>query len=312
LEVNTMRVLPVIRLSSLDEATTSPGRQLDQITHAARAKEPDVVILDPVYDLDVSGAVSPFARSGLGPWLTDPDKIAAYDALFAAKLDRLTRSLQDFVALAAWCGAHGKTLLSVSESLDLSTRNGRLAANTLAIFAEFERERMAERRREALVTLRKNGWWNGGVAPYGYRPEPDGPHWVLVPDEAQAAVVRRMAEAVLAGTPASAVARALAAGGIPPARGRAWTVSSVLFVLRNCVLYGQLRDNEKRPLRGPDGLPLTLRSAILDRDTWQRVQTRLSAASFTKGAVPTALLSGVAFCACGASLYSNRQVLALG
>jgi hypothetical protein len=81
LEVITMRVLPVIRLSSLDEATTSPGRQLDQITRAARAKEPDVVILDPVYDLDVSGAVSPFARSGLGPWLTDPDKmLAAYGA----------------------------------------------------------------------------------------------------------------------------------------------------------------------------------------------------------------------------------------
>ena len=43
----------------------------------------------------------------------------------------------------------------------------------------------------------------------------------------------------------------------------------------------------------------------MDRDTWRRVQTRLSAASFTKGAVPYALLSGVASCACGAPLYSN-------
>lgn len=307
MEVITVRVLPVIRLSSMDDSTTSPERQLDQITHAARAKDPDVVILDPVYDLDVSGAVSPFARPGLGPHLTDPAKVAAYDALFAAKLDRITRSLQDFVALVAWCTEHGKTLLSVSESLDLSTPNGRMAANTLAVFAEFERERMAERRREALVTLRKNGWWNGGVAPYGYRPDPDGPHWVLVPDPAQAAVVRRMAAAILDGRSASAVARDLDAGGIRPARGRAWTVSSVLFVLRNCVLYGQLRDNEQRPLYGPDGTPLALQTAILDRDTWQRVQTRLSAASFKKsGAVPTALLSGVAFCACGAKLYANQ------
>jgi hypothetical protein len=264
-----------------------------------------VILLPPVSDLDVSGVVSPFARAGLGPWLTDPARIAQYDALYVAKLDRLTRSLQDFVALAAWCADHSKKLLFVSESLDLSTPNGRLAANTLAIFAEFEQERMAERRREALVTLRKNGWWNGGIAPYGYKPEPDGSHWVLVPDPDQAAVVRRMAEAILAGRSASAVARDLNAGAIRPARGRAWTVSSVLFVLRNCVLYGQLRDNEKRPLRGPDGSLLTLRSAIMDRDTWQQVQTRMSSASFKKSAVTLALLSGVAFCACGAPLHGN-------
>ena len=58
----------------------------------------------------MSGAVSPFNRPGLGPWLKD-DRLDTWDAICVAKLDRLTRSLFDFVNLVSWLEARGKTLI---------------------------------------------------------------------------------------------------------------------------------------------------------------------------------------------------------
>jgi hypothetical protein len=50
-----------------------------------------------------------------------PGQVGQLDALVVHKLDRLTRSLVDCIALPDWCKAHGKTVFSVSESLDFSS-----------------------------------------------------------------------------------------------------------------------------------------------------------------------------------------------
>jgi hypothetical protein len=63
-----MRVLPCIRLSVLDDAGTSPERQLDEIQTFARLGNHELVpITEADYDLDASGSVSPFERPGLVP-----------------------------------------------------------------------------------------------------------------------------------------------------------------------------------------------------------------------------------------------------
>jgi len=50
---------------------------------------------------------------------------------------------------------------------------------------------MAERRGEAAEFLRQRGQWGGGVVPYGYAPEElPGGGWRLVPDPAEAEIVR--------------------------------------------------------------------------------------------------------------------------
>src|SRR5258707_13400690 len=46
-----------------------------------------------------SGMPPRFRHDDLGPWLTDPDKVRRWDAIMVHKLDRLTRSLIDFIAL---------------------------------------------------------------------------------------------------------------------------------------------------------------------------------------------------------------------
>ena len=141
----------MVRLSNFTDETTSPERQNEQISLTAKVRGD--TITGTAEDLEVSGAVSPFARDQLGPWLTDPAKIALWDGLMVAKLDRLSRSLLDFALLLKWCEANGKTIISVSEGIDFSTSMGRMFGQILIMFAEFERLRMAERRTEFFRSL---------------------------------------------------------------------------------------------------------------------------------------------------------------
>jgi site-specific DNA recombinase len=48
--------------------------------------------------------------------------------LVIARLDRLARSVFGYADLLRWCEADGKSLVSVSESLDFSTAVGRACA----------------------------------------------------------------------------------------------------------------------------------------------------------------------------------------
>src|SRR6266542_4408782 len=197
------------RLSNFTDESTSIERQGEQGEATAKARGEDVVHV--AQDVDVSGAVSPFQRADLGPWLTDPDKIAQWDMLIVAKLDRLSRSLIDFAGLLKWCQKHGKIIVSVSESLDFGTAAGRLMAQTLMMFAEFERERMSERRADAAVKLRSNAHYGGGTVPYGYRTVKGNSHWEREPDPAQVEQAMRVIEAqVVAGLPAASATRMLA------------------------------------------------------------------------------------------------------
>jgi len=102
--------------------------------------------------------VNPFRREDLGPWFDRPDE---WDGIIVHKPDRLTRSLLDFASLIIWCEDHGKTIISVSESIDLGTSAGRLMAKIIVLFAEFERERIGERVREMHQTVKHNGQFVG-------------------------------------------------------------------------------------------------------------------------------------------------------
>jgi DNA invertase Pin-like site-specific DNA recombinase len=226
-----LRGLGARRLSNRTDESTSIERQGEQIDLCARSHEIDLVGL--TEDSDVSGAISPFVRKDLGPWLTDPAKIAQWDVLIVAKLDRLTRSIIHFHELVSWLDRNGKSLISVAESLDLSTSVGRMFANLLAMFAQFERERASERRKEAYELAKRNGWYDGGRYPYGYRPVKVDSHWELEEHPENAATLRWIADQVLKGESRSSIARALKAKGIPaPFGGETWSRDTVARVLQ--------------------------------------------------------------------------------
>lgn len=72
-------------------------------------------------------------------------KLKPGDVLVVYKLDRLARSLRDFLNLLAQLEAMGVAFRSLTEPIDTTTPAGRMFAHMLGAFAEFERAVIRER-----------------------------------------------------------------------------------------------------------------------------------------------------------------------
>jgi DNA invertase Pin-like site-specific DNA recombinase len=80
-----------------------------------------------------------------------------YSALVAAKLDRLSRSVIHLGELIERAVMEGWSLVLLDIDVDTSKPTGRLVAPVLGAVAEFERQLIKERTREALSQVRANG-----------------------------------------------------------------------------------------------------------------------------------------------------------
>src|SRR5580704_10622621 len=105
------------------------------------------------------------------------------DVVVVYKVDRLTRSLSDFVKLVELFDAHEVSFVSVTQAFNTTTSMGRLTLNVLLSFAQFEREVTGERIRDKIAASKKKGIWMGGVVPLGYRVESRALH--IVEDHAE-------------------------------------------------------------------------------------------------------------------------------
>ena len=77
--------------------------------------------------------------------------------LWVAALDRLGRSTVDVVMRLDRLGRAGCAVVSIREGIDLGSASGRLQAQLLAAFAEFEAAQIAARTREGLAAARARG-----------------------------------------------------------------------------------------------------------------------------------------------------------
>lgn len=80
-----------------------------------------------------------------------------FDVVLCWKLDRLARSLKHLVNLLSEFEALGVALVSLSDSLDLSTPQGRLMFQIIGAMAEFERSLIQERVKAGLRNARAKG-----------------------------------------------------------------------------------------------------------------------------------------------------------
>jgi site-specific DNA recombinase len=102
--------------------------------------------------------------------------------VIVAKLDRLTRSVRDLADMLERFERRDVALMSVSESLDTRSAAGRLVLNVMMSVAQWEREAIGERTREALRHKRAQGQRVGNV-PYGYCLADDGRRLERLDDE---------------------------------------------------------------------------------------------------------------------------------
>lgn len=85
------------------------------------------------------------------------------------RLDRISRSITDFSNLITELNELEISFLSVRESFDTSSPMGRAMLYIASIFAQLERETIAERVRDNMYSLARTGRWLGGPAPLGYQ-----------------------------------------------------------------------------------------------------------------------------------------------
>lgn len=77
--------------------------------------------------------------------------------IIVSKLDRLSRSLLDFAHLMATADREGWNIVALDLGVDLQTPAGKMMAGILAVFAEFERNVIAQRTRDGLAEKRAEG-----------------------------------------------------------------------------------------------------------------------------------------------------------
>jgi site-specific DNA recombinase len=138
-------------------------------------------------DAGISGATA--ERPALKRLLDDVEA-GLVDCVVVYKIDRLSRSIADFVQMMDQFDKKGVAFAAVTQQFDTSTSVGRLTLNLLSCFAQYEREVIAERTRDKIHAARRRGRWTGGPPPLGYDVVPEGGR--IVVNEAEAKLVRKI------------------------------------------------------------------------------------------------------------------------
>lgn len=146
----------------------------------------------------------------------DQLKAGNADGLVVVRLDRLARSVVQASDIISAATKQKWSLIVLDLGIDLGTPEGRAMAHMLAVFAEYERELISRRTKEALAAAKARGTRLG-------RPR-------QTPDD----VVQQIVGFHQSGLSLRSIARTLTAQQVPTARGaEVWRPSSVRRVLNS-------------------------------------------------------------------------------
>lgn len=197
---------------STDRQELSPDAQRRALEHYAALRGWDG--LEVVVDHGAGGGT--LDRPGVREVL---DRLTAGGALVVAKVDRLSRSTEDVLALLRRSRAEGWQLVAIDLGVDTSTPLGRFLATIVAAFGELELDLIRQRTTEALAEKRAQGQRLG-------RPS-------AIPGD----VVERIRAERAAGASYEAIAGGLNRDGVPTVRGGAqWRRGTVRGALKTAEL----------------------------------------------------------------------------
>ena len=245
-------------------------------------------------------------RPALQRLLSDIDE-GRIDTVVVYKVDRLTRSLADFAKMVEIFDAHHVSFVSITQQFNTTTSMGRLTLNVLLSFAQFEREVTGERIRDKIAASKKKGMWMGGFCSLGY--DVRDRRLVIIEEESKRVkqIYKRYLElgsvrllkhdldrrGIVSKIRVSKNGRR--SGGNPFSRG------ALYELLANPIYIGEIRHKK---VRHPGQ-----HEAIVDRQTWEKVQRRLRDQT-ARGGIPKIraagnVLTGKLFDENGKPLYST-------
>lgn len=141
-------------------------------------------------------------RPSFGRMINDI-KEGKINVVICYKIDRVSRDVKDFSNFFSFLQDHNVEFVSIKEQIDTSTPLGRAMMYICSVFAQMERETIAERVKDGMIDLSKTGKWAGGRAPLGYKRErvqvSDKSHTILVPDPEGVKLLNLIADTFLDG-----------------------------------------------------------------------------------------------------------------
>lgn len=91
-----------------------------------------------------------------------------FDYIIVYRLDRISRNVSDFSGLVEDLNKKNVSFICIKEQFDTSTPMGRAMMYIASVFAQLERETIAERVKDNMHMLARSGRWLGGRQPLGY------------------------------------------------------------------------------------------------------------------------------------------------
>jgi DNA invertase Pin-like site-specific DNA recombinase len=223
------------------------------------------------------------------------------DCVVVYKVDRLSRSLSDFVRVLQFFEEQQVTFVSITQHFNTNTSMGRLTLNILLSFAQFEREMISERTKDKMGAARKKGKWVGGLPGLGYTVDKPTKKLIINPEEA--ALIRRIFQLYLEGNSLRKIAQILNAEGFRtkkyPGRKRnqggvLFRITNIQLMLKNPTYMGKIQYEGK--------LYQGLHSPIVTEEVFKKVQDMLKANFRERGVSKNrkfpGLLTGLFRCAC--------------
>ncbi|MDR6862175.1 recombinase family protein [Phycicoccus sp. 3266] len=217
--------LAYVRVSTEEQATEgeSLGAQEDALRAEAARRGWDVEVI-----ADEGVSAKSLDRPGMADALGRLDRGEA-DVLLAVRTDRVSRSVRDVAVLAETAKGQGWHVALLDGFLDTTSPASTLMTHVLASVAQFERELIGQRTREAMAKRRSNGAHMG-------RP-------FTLPEAVRSRIVAERE----AGSGWTAIAASLNADAVPTARGgRAWAPATVRAVYLSADRAAAMQDGGAR------------------------------------------------------------------
>lgn len=246
------------------------------------------------------------------------------------KLSRFGRNAADVLSTLQVMQDFGVNLICVEDGIDSSKDAGKLMISVLSAVAEIERENIRVQTMEGRIQKAREGKWNGGFPPYGYKLEKG----LLYINEEEAEAIRIIFDQyVHTDIGANGLAKYLEQHGIRKiqrqnGKNPLFDAALIRRILKNPVYcgkisYGRRRTekvhgtrNEYRQVEQDDYLLVDgLHEGIVSEELWHEAQVKLLAQAkkyehVNRGKeAKVHLLSGLVKCPiCGAGMYGNKSI----
>jgi site-specific DNA recombinase len=227
-----------------DELTN--GIQTQDVRSVEWARYEGHKIIHVTKDRNVSGAVAPWERPELGPWLTDPVKLVQYDGIVAYDVSRLSREYFDLAWLRKWAEANHKKLYVIKERLHWPDNRDGTLWGVAAERAYEERQDIIERVTRELDALRAAGKLTTRP-PFGYASEGEKYDRHLVPTDEGRKYVPLIFQHCIDGWSLNTIAKWLTSEGVKLPGSKAWWGRSVGGVIKNPAQMGHMCEREIDP-----------------------------------------------------------------